>query len=214
MHVLLLQDPQPELVPEQSDPPQLTHQHLHLHTQEPTKQLLHTRAFNTITYLQKSKGLSVIYLQHHGGVGRGELVYNLAVAVLHHGLVLARIHHHLLTAGALLRSRPTAHLTLTSTESLSLHVPQQGWQGRWQLITWQVKTFSLKEAKLKYTLPKWRTYWMFKAVCPPKHFIYFFLIVYNWSAVYFKTANSYILLAMDTRAGTIYINASQFMDRF
>ncbi len=36
VHVLLLQDPQPELVPEQSDPPQLAHQQLHLHTQGST----------------------------------------------------------------------------------------------------------------------------------------------------------------------------------
>lgn len=75
------------------------------------------------------------YLKHHGGVGRGQLVYDLAVAVLHHGLVLARIHHHLLATAAFLRGRPTAHLALPTAKSLPLHVAQQRGQRRWQLVT-------------------------------------------------------------------------------
>lgn len=68
------------------------------------------------------------YLQHHSGVGRGQLVDDLAVAVLHHGLVFAGAQHQLLATGALLRGWRTAPLAATPTQGLALDVAQEGRQ--------------------------------------------------------------------------------------
>lgn len=80
--------------------------------------------FSTVTPCRKSPNLAQ-YLEDHGGVGRGELLHNLAIAILHHGLVFTGAQHKLLPTAALLRGRGAAGLALLPTQTLALHVPQQ-----------------------------------------------------------------------------------------
>lgn len=85
MHVLLLQDTQPQLIPQHSDPAQLPNQHLHLHMLK-YRELVNCQF--QLRRLEEGNKSPAPYLLDHNGVSGGEGVHDLAVAVLHHGLVL------------------------------------------------------------------------------------------------------------------------------
>lgn len=67
------------------------------------------------------------YLKHHGRVCKGQLLHDLAVTVLHHGLVLTVAEGCQLFWSA---SLPAAFwlLLLWPTQALSLHAAQEGGQ--------------------------------------------------------------------------------------
>lgn len=93
------------------------------------------------------------YLKHHGRICKGEFLHDLAVTVLHHGLVLTG------TKGGQLfwsSSLPAALwlLLLLNHQALTLHASQEGGQS-WRQFTpcWHRSSSALTHLQL------WHFYW-------------------------------------------------------
>lgn len=78
------------------------------------------------------------YLQHHGGVGQRQLFHNVAVTVLHHGLVLTGAGGQLFCSSSLSvsLSAPRLLVLVFSPQAVSLHAAQEGGQSRRQFVPW------------------------------------------------------------------------------
>lgn len=92
------------------------------------------------------------YLKHHGRICNRQFLHNLAVAVLHHGLVLAWVE-----GCQLFWSSPLfISVCVIFCHAVFLHAVQEGGQGRRKFAPWNKITF--KWMRLQISKSTWSTF--------------------------------------------------------